>query len=190
MTLAQQIVAHISAEEYLEIEEKSDVRHEYIAGQLFAMSGASDFHNLISGNLFARLRSHLRGTTCYAYQSGMKIRVEVLDTFYYPNVFVTCEPAKANTFFKTQPSLIIEVLSPSTELTDRREKLLAYFKLESLREYVLISQDERRIDIYRRDPGGKLRLEILGPDDEVQFDSLPTPLSMAMSDVYEDVHFD
>lgn len=191
MALAQEVINYISVEDYLEQEEKSSILHEYVAGRIFAMSGASDFHNLIGGNLFALLRSHIRGTSCFVYQSGMKVRVEVTDIFYYPDVFVTCEPAKANTYFKEKPCLIIEILSPSTEIIDRREKLVNYFKLESLREYALVSQDQMRIDIYRRTDLGKLELEILGPEDVVSFDSIPpAPIKMTMTEVYEGLMFD
>lgn len=191
MVLAQQKFDYLSSEEYLAIEEKSEVRHEYVAGQIFAMSGASDFHNLISGNLFTRLRSHLRGTSCHVYQSGMKVRIEDNDSFYYPDVFVTCEQASAKTYFKKEPGLIIEVLSPNTELIDRREKLAAYFKLPSLREYVLVSQDERRVEIYRRTGDGKWELEILGPDNELKLESLPHgAFTLTMDEIYEDVPFD
>lgn len=181
-------VQDLTVEEYLAGEQVSEVRHEYIAGQVFAMAGASEAHNLIAGNVHARLRAHLRGSACRTFISDMKVRVEAADTFYYPDVMVTCEPPNAKSFFQMQPCLIVEVLSPSTAAIDHREKLLAYRKLESLREYVMIAQDEARIEVYRRDAQGKWTQEVLGPDDELRFESLPTEaLRMTMAEVYEDV---
>ncbi|HKX27605.1 MAG TPA: Uma2 family endonuclease [Blastocatellia bacterium] len=184
-------MSRLTPEEYLAFEEQSNVRHEYVAGWTFAMAGAGDRQILIVGNLFARLRAHLRGTICQVYQSGMKVLIEAANTFYYPDVFVTCETVKANTYFKNQPCLIIEVLTPGTESTNRREKLAAYFRLESLREYLLIDQDRQRIEFYRRGLEGRIQLQMLGPGDRVQFESLPNGLlAMTVEEVYEDVVFD
>ncbi|MGH9755088.1 MAG: Uma2 family endonuclease, partial [Blastocatellia bacterium] len=152
----------LSVEEYLALEEKSEARHEYVAGYIFAMAGATDAHNIIAINVATTLRPHLRRSGCRVYMVDMKVRVEAVDAFYYPDVMVTCEPFVAKSIFKSKPVLLVEVLSPGTELTDRREKLSAYFKLESLMEYVLISQDEKRVEIYRRGKHGKTQLLVIG----------------------------
>ncbi len=180
----------LSVEEYLALEEKSEVRHEYVAGYIFAMAGATDAHNVIAINVATILRPHLRRSGCRVYMVDMKVRVEAVDAFYYPDVMVTCEPFEAKSVFKSRPILLVEVLSPGTELTDRREKLSAYFKLESLVEYVLISQDEKRVEIYRRGKGGVTQMLILREGDEVRFESPPNgPLTLTMDDIYEDVIF-
>ena len=180
----------LSVEEYLALEEKSEVRHEYVAGHLFAMAGATEAHNVIAMNVSARVRPHLRRSGCRVFMVDMKVRVEAVDAFYYPDVMVTCEPFVAKSVFKSKPILLVEVLSPGTELTDRREKLSAYFKLESLIEYVLISQDEKRVELYRRDKRGKIQMLVLGADDEVRFESPPNgALTLTMDDIYEDVIF-
>ncbi len=180
----------LSVEEYLALEEKSEVRHEYVAGYIFAMAGATDAHNLIAGNVHALMRPHLRRSGCRVYMVDMKLRVEAVDAFYYPDVMVTCEAFEAKSVFKSKPILLVEVLSPGTELTDKREKLSAYFKLESLQEYVLIAQDGKRVEIYRRDERGKTQMYVLGADDEVCFDSMPNgALTITMDDIYEDVIF-
>jgi Uma2 family endonuclease len=187
MSLPAQVV-DLTVEEYLAGEKVSDIRHEYIAGQVFAMAGASEAHNLIAGNVHSRLRAHLRGTQCRAFISDMKVRIEAADTFYYPDVAVTCDPEDKEAYFKTRPCLIVEVLSPHTAVTDRREKRLAYRKLKSLREYVLISQDEMLIEVYRRNAQGRWEIEKLGPHDELRFESLPVGvLTMTMREIYEDV---
>jgi Uma2 family endonuclease len=178
-------ILKLTVAEYLESEKAGSVRHEYLAGQVYAMAGASAAHNLLAGNLFARLRNHLRGGPCQVFISDMKVRIEAADTFYYPDVLVTCDPQDEDDYFKTRPSLIVEVISPSTAVIDRREKLLAYQKLESLREYVLIAQDEMKVEVYRRDAGGHWWLETLVREDELRLESVG--LSIAMSEVYEDV---
>jgi Uma2 family endonuclease len=178
----------LSVEEYLEFEEKSKVRHEYVAGYVFAMAGATDAHNTITVNVATGLRPHLRRSGCRVYMVDMKVRVEAVDAFYYPNVMVTCEPFEARSVFKSRPVLLVEVLSRGTELTDRREKLSAYFKLESLVEYVLISQDEKRVEIYRRGRSGKTEILVMSVNDEIRFESLPNgPLTLTMDEIYEDV---
>lgn len=180
----------LSVEEYLALEEKSEIRHEYVAGYIFAMGGATDAHNIIAGNVHARVRLHLRRSGCRVYMVDMKVRVEAVDAFYYPDVMVTCEPFVAKSVFKSKPVLLVEVLSPGTELTDKREKLSAYFKLESLKEYVLISQDEKRVEIYRLGKSGRTQMLVLGANDEVRFESLPTgAITLTMDDIYEDVIF-
>ena len=180
---------YLTVEEYLKAEESSEIRHEYLGGQIFAMSGASREHNLIAGNIFARFRTHLRGSSCRTFISDMKVKIQTdnqkADLFYYPDVVVTCNPTDEQRFFLTSPSLIIEVLSPSTETTDRREKLLNYQKLDTLREYVLVSQDKVKVEVYRKDAQGNWSLIILGKDDELHLDSIGATLTM--SEIYEDV---
>ena len=102
---------YLTPEEYLQMEEKSDTKHEYINGYAYAMAGASDSHVTIAGNLFALLRNHVRGSGCRVYISDMKARIEKLNRYYYPDVMVSCdERDKENTTFKKFPCLIVEVL--------------------------------------------------------------------------------
>lgn len=184
-------VPYLSVEEYLAGEEISEVRHEYVAGQVFAMAGATEAHGVISGNVFARLRLHVRGSSCRAFQENLQVRVKAADTFYYPDVFVTCEPFEARSVFKQSPCLIVEVLSSSTEVIDRREKLLNYRTLDSLREYVLIAQDRQHVEVHRRDEQSQRHLEIITSDSELRLASLPNgPLTLTMDEIYEDVILD
>lgn len=177
----------ITVEEYLELELTAQVRHEYVAGQIYAMVGASEAHNIIAGNIFAILRSHLRGSSCKAFISDMKVKVETqqADIFYYPDILVTCNPGDNEKYFKTKPSLIVEILSKSTEVTDRREKRLNYQAIASLQEYVLISQNEMKVEIYRKDSNNNWIFVTLGEDDELVLDSVG--LKLTMNDIYEDV---
>lgn len=137
---------------YIEGELRSEIRHEYLAGQVCAMVGASDTHNIIAGNLFSALHVHLRGGPCRAFMTDMKVRVRVGqdDYFYYPDLMVACSPEDSARYYRERPILIAEVTSESTERIDRREKLLAYRHIAALEEYLLLAQDRVAATLYRR----------------------------------------
>lgn len=176
----------MTPDEYLEFEEWSSIRHEYLDGQVFAMTGAREAHNAICMNLAAKLHSHLRGTGCRVYASEMKVHVEAANSFYYPDLMVTCEPFVAASVFKSQPRLIIEILSRSTAATDRREKLVNYQKLDSLCEYVLINQHKIHLEVYRKATDGSWSFEKLGKSDELILESMPNHgLGIQMHEIYE-----
>ena len=142
---------YISPEEYLQLETQSPVKHEYFDGDIFAMAGATDAHVTIAGNLFADLRSHLRGSGCRVFISDMKARIETRNRFFYPDILVTCDPRDSETdTYKRFPKLIVEVLSKSTESFDRGDKFNDYQTLNSLQEYILINTQHRRVEIFRR----------------------------------------
>ena len=169
---------YLTPEQYLEIEERSEVRHEYYRGEMFAMAGATEAHNLIAGNLFVGLRACFAGRQGKVYQSDMRVRVRETGLYTYPDVVAVCGPAQFDHAKKTtliNPTAIIEVLSPSTEVYDRTTKLDHYKALDSIREIALVSQDRVRVDVLRRfegrwvwdaisDPGATLRLESLDCD--------------------------
>ena len=189
MSLPARLI-NISAEEYLASEAKHNLRHELVGGEMFAMAGASEAHNVIAGNLFAALRQHLRGTGCRAYIADMKARIEQTDDFYYPDVMATCEKFEAKSVFKTNPFLLIEVLSPSTISIDRREKLAAYRQIQALREYLVVYQDRKRIELHRKNSDSKWLTVILSESDSVVLESTPnSPLILTMNEIYEDVDF-
>jgi len=180
----------LSIEEYLEMEERNEIRHEYVAGQIFAMAGATEAHNVISVNIATILRPKLRGTGCRVFVFDMKARVEPIDAFYYPDVMATCEPFVPKSVAKSRPFLIIEVLSPSTAEIDRREKLVAYGQLDSIREYVIVHQDRRQIELHRKNEYGRWQTAIVGEGDVLVLESIPTgPLTLGMDEIYEDVTF-
>lgn len=141
-----------SFEDYLAFEEKSSIRHEYIAGQVFAMAGASESHELVAGSIFAGLYSHLGTGPCRVYKGDMKLKVDIADKTYgyYPDVMVACTRDGAEKNLLRYPRLIIEVLSPSTRAIDRREKHIHYTQILTMEEYVLISYDAAEAVIYRR----------------------------------------
>ncbi len=142
----------LSVEDYLRFEADSPVRHDYIGGRIHAMSGTSVRHNVISLNLATAFLSHLRGGPCQAYMADVKVRLAVNreDIFYYPDVMVACGDVRPEEHYLRDPTLIVEVLSPSTENIDRREKLLNYTLIPTLNEYVLVAQDTREITLHRR----------------------------------------
>ena len=151
MTVAQ-AVYRITPEEYLAGELQSEVRHEYFAGEIFAMAGASLAHNRISGNVFAALHARLAGRRCEAFMNDMKVHIRSGDDdwFYYPDVLVSCNPSGLQKHHCDTPAIVFEVLSPETEAIDRREKLRAYQSLPSLSSYVLVAQDRREVIVFRR----------------------------------------
>ncbi|HEY2951550.1 MAG TPA: Uma2 family endonuclease [Verrucomicrobiae bacterium] len=142
----------ITVEDYLSGELRSEIRHEFLGGTVYAMAGTSEEHNTIAGNLFAALHAHLRGKPCRVFMVDMKVRLRISldDVFYYPDLMVACDPRDTDRFFKRYPKVLIEVLSPDTERTDRREKFLSYTGIETLEEYVLVAQDRRQVTLFRR----------------------------------------
>lgn len=140
------------ADAYLAWEAEQPIKHEYLAGEVFAMAGASDAHVTIALNVAMALRNHLRGQPCSVYISDMKLRLEEDNAFFYPDVFVTCSDAdRQQRNAKSEPTLIVEVLSPTTSAYDRGAKFAAYRKLASLREYLLIDPERLGADLFRRD---------------------------------------
>lgn len=171
--------------EYLEFELTSEVRHEYVDGQVYAISGGSEQHSLIAVNLYSLLRNQLRGTGCRVFSSDMKIWIPQLKIFYYPDLSVVCDAQDRERYFKSKPCLIIEVLSPSTQRIDRNEKLRNFPLIETLQEYVLISQDRPSVTIHRRDRDWLP--QNFGVDSFLQLESIG--LEIAIADIYEDIEF-
>ncbi len=173
--------------EYLELEEKSPIKHEYIHGQVYAMVGTTDVHNTIALNLALLIRNHLRGSDCRAYFADLKVRVEKRNCFYYPDIFVTCDPLDRETpTYKSFPKLIIEVLSPSTEAFDRGDKFNDYQTLETLQEYVLVNSKNQRVEAFRRNADG-LWLFRTYTSSHKTFELQSINLTASFLDLYEDV---
>ncbi len=177
----------VTPEEYLEGELLTDIRHEYLGGNIYAMGGASDSHNVISLNIATALRQHLRGHRCRAYINDMKVRVPIREDvyFYYPDVFVTCQKETASPYYKEHPVIIFEVLSPSTDRVDRREKFLAYERIPAFQTYVLLEQSSVRIEISRRTTGDWEHDTLISLDDVLQLAQIDCDLPV--SQIYEDV---
>jgi Uma2 family endonuclease len=143
----------LSLAQFLEMEQESQAKHEYKAGEVFPMAGASAIHNIISLNLAAILLGHLRGTPCRVFMADVKLKLEQADACYYPDLMVSCEQDAAS-HYRERPVLVVEVLSASTAKFDSGDKRLDYQTLASLQEYVLVSQDCMDVRVYRRAESG------------------------------------
>lgn len=153
--------------DYLAMEEASALRHEYVGGYVHAMTGGSMRHNRIAGNIYSALLQRTAGSGCQAFINDMKLHVRAADSVYYPDVFVHCGSGLAGDLrVVDDATLIVEVSSPSTAGTDRREKLIAYRLLPSLRSYWVVSQDERRVDVHQQSDTGQWTLTVLSDDDD------------------------
>lgn len=178
---------YLTPDDYLQLEAESPVKHEYFDGDAYAMAGASDTHVTIAGNLFALLRSQVRGTGCRVYIADMKVRIEARNRFFYPDVMVTCDPRdREAATYKSFPTLIIEVLSASTEAFDRGDKFLDYQTLETLQEYVLINTRHQRVECFRRNADGLWVLQYYTPE-TVTFRLESLDFTGTIAALYEDV---
>ena len=179
-----------SLDDFMRWEAEQIERHEFINGGVFAMTGTRDSHNTIAGNLFAALRSALRGSPCRAFIADMKLRIDAADAAFYPDVMVTCD-ARDKTpeadLAKRHPTLIVEVLSESTAAYDRGLKFEVYRNIDTLKEYLLVEQDRRHADLFRKGNDGLWVLYASGPVDDVILESVGVRLSMDL--LFEDVSF-
>jgi Uma2 family endonuclease len=168
--------------EYLKLEEAATVRHEYVGGEIFAMVGATKRHNRIIGNISGLLWGAARGGPCRVYAESVKLRVAD-DVIYYPDVMVACGPEGDDPHIEDDPCLVVEVVSPSTETTDRREKLASYKRMPGLRAYLIVSQGRRWVESHFRAENGAWRRGDLV--DEGRF-PVPCPeTDLSLAEVYE-----
>lgn len=154
-------VAHMSYAEYVAAEKASPVRHEYLKGAVFAMTRGTPEHGALAAAAMGELGSALRGKPCRVYSSDLRIRVVETELATYPDASVVCgklETAPDDSNAVVNPTLLVEVLSDSTEAYDRGAKAAHYRRIASLREYVLIAQNEKRIEVYRRNQRGNWEL--------------------------------
>jgi len=190
--MSAQPKARLTPEEYLAIERKAEYKSEYYAGEMYAMSGGSRQHDRITSNIIASLHAQLRNRPCSVYTSNMRVRVNPTGLYTYPDVSVVCGEElfideQVDTLLN--PTVIIEVLSPSTEAYDRGDKFGHYRKLESLMEYVLIAQDKYHVEHYVRQPDNQWLLsETESVQDTVHLPSVNCDLALA--DVYEKVEIE
>ncbi|ENO89887.1 Uma2 family endonuclease [Thauera linaloolentis] len=184
MSSAPACRTRISIEDYLDGETRSDIKHEYLDGEVVAMGGASATHGLVAGAFHAALLPHARRKGCQLFMADMKVRIEHSGQtyFYYPDLLLACDPQDRDPYYRRCPCLIVEVLSPSTERIDHREKLFAYQAAPSLREYLLVDPEKRSVEVYRfGDPvryetftEGSIRLDCLNAEitlDEIYMDA-------------------
>ncbi len=178
-------------ETYLEFERESETRHEYLNGEIFDMVGASRNHNLIVANVIASLHPQLRGRNCEIYPTDMRVKVSKSGLYTYPDISVVCgdsdlEDQHGDTLLN--PTLLIEVLSPSTAHYDRGKKFQHYRRIASLQAYVLIEQDAYRVEHYVRANDHWILTDTIGLDAMLDLPSIQC--RMALTDIYEKVVFD
>jgi Uma2 family endonuclease len=187
MSLAK-LKSKVSIEDYLEGEEAGEVRHEFIYGEVYAMAGTSDRHNRIAGNLFSKIDSHLGASKCETFIENIKLRADEL-TFYYPDIMVACDESPESIYYRKEPILLVEVLSPSSVRTDRHEKLSIYKGIPSLQEYLIVWQNKIYVEIYRRQKDDSWITEIYDEANaELTFNSIE--LTLSLEEVYRRVTFD
>ncbi len=173
----------ISPQDYLALERQSPIRHEYRYGLVYAMAGGSDNHDRIAFNLLSLIDNHFgNASNCRFHSGNVKVNYRS-DFYYYPDAFVTCDPRdRSDRYIKRYPKLIVEVLSPSTQIFDLGEKFNDYQALETLEEYVLISQDSQCVECRRRTPTNSWQTIVYEPDQLVLLKSIN--LKFAIADLY------
>jgi len=185
--MKQAALLYYSETDYLAAEREADRKHEYVAGEVFAMAGASKAHGTLALNMAIALRQHLRGQPCGVWMADMKVRVRADSAYYYPDVVTTCAERDlapdAPSDHIEAPLLVVEVLSDSTEAIDRREKWRSYRHLDSLREYVLIDQNRPWVEVYRRSRDGWTQ-EVYSAGETLQLASVE--LSLSLNELYAD----
>ena len=176
------VKAHtISEQEYLAGELHSNIKHEYIGGQVYAMAGVSKNHERITGNIFRHFGNHLEGSPCEPFASDLKVKAGA--DFFYPDVMVVCDDQTTDEYYTEYPVILVEVLSKSTRKTDHSIKRMAYLKIPTFREYVLIEQDFVDVEVVRKSQNWQSFHYFLG--DEVTFE--PIDLTLSVEAIYQRV---
>jgi Uma2 family endonuclease len=175
----------MTAAEFLAWDATQTVKHEFLAGEVYAMVGAAKTHMTLAGNLFVALRQHLRGTPCCTFATDVKLRIEAVDAYFYPDVMVTCSAKdREDPLFVRELKLVVEVPSPSTAAYDAGAKFAACRQLISLREMVFIDPETHRCDVYRKGSvesnGGLWVLHPFEPDQDVRFASVELDLPASL----------
>jgi Uma2 family endonuclease len=184
-------IHRLSEAEYLEIERRAECKSEFLAGEMFAMSGGTSRHSLIAANLIFALKLQLKGCPCVVYTSDMRVKVQASGLYTYPDLSVACGPrefAGEHEDVLLNPTVVVEILSDSREAYDRGQKFELYRRLPSLCEYLLVSQHKPLVEQYvRQDSGAWLFNEVAGLGGKISLPSVGIAIEMA--DVYADVRF-
>ena len=187
--MASNPIPILTEEEYLKRERAAEFKSEYLGGVVHAMAGGTENHALVGGNLFGEVWLALRGRDCKVFFENMRVRISRISSYYYPDIMVACAKTEFATAAKDNllnPVVIIEVLSPSTEAFDRGEKCRNYKRIETLREYVLVSPDKPIIErLERADNGFWLTEDIEGLDATLRLSSLD--IAIPLSAIYRGI---
>lgn len=184
MTLALRRL--LTEDDYLAFEMTATARHEFVGGEIHAMTGTSVRHNRIAGNLFSRLHAEVAGTPCVVLMSDVKLRVDNGATYYYPDVMLVRDPTDNDAYARARPCLIVEVASPATASIDRREKWAAYQNIQTLREYLIVEQDEMRVELRRRENLREWSITQFDAGDTLEL-ACVDGMQIAVAEIYRDL---
>lgn len=189
MITAQEYFPKLTPAEYLDWEEKQELRHEYLNGEVYAMTGGTLNHSRVSRNFLTMLTLHLKGKGCEAFNSDAKVKIAASNDFVYPDVSVTCDDRdKTATKFIAHPCLVVEVLSPSTAAYDRRDKFNLYRRSDSLQDYVLVDTNKIEIDVYSKNDRDRWEILSYVAGDMVELKSID--LTFPIEQIFENIVFD
>jgi Uma2 family endonuclease len=189
MVAVREYLPRFTPEEYLAWEKTQDLRHEYLDGEVYAMTGGTVNHGSITVNVSTILRNHLEDGGCRVLSSDVKVAIQASNDYVYPDVSVTCdEEDRRATKFISRPCIIVEVLSPSTEAYDRGSKFNLYRRSTSLQEYILVSTQEIAIDMYRKNDRGRWEILSYRSNDTIELDSID--LKFPIDRVFKGIVFD
>jgi Uma2 family endonuclease len=189
MVAAREYSPRFTPDEYFAWEEQQEFKHEYIDGEVYAMSGGTTNHSEIASNFNFLLKAHLRGGNCRVLNSDARVSIQASNNYVYPDVSVTCdERDRNNAQFISNPCLIVEVLSSSTEGYDRGKKFEMYRRSSSLRDYVLVSTERVAIDLFRKDDRGEWKFISYAPGDMVELESIN--LTFPIEQLFEGIVFE
>jgi Uma2 family endonuclease len=190
--MSRQVKTYITPKEYLAIERAAEYKNEYVNGEIFAMTGASRKHNLISGNIYGELREQLKGRPCEVYPGEMRVKAPAARSYVYPDVVVVCgEPQFEDDYLDTllNPTVVVEVLSKSTESYNRVDKTAYYRTIESLTEYLLVAQEEYRVEQYLKQADGRWLLsDVRSLENVIALEGIGC--SLALRDIYDRIVID
>ncbi len=181
-------ISYFTEEAYLHYEQTALIKHEYIDGQIYVMAGASQSHNLITGNLFFNLRNAKGKEECLLFASDMKLRIPFSHSYYYPDVMLLCQrSSQDDDYYKHNPCFIAEVLSKSTQSIDKREKLLNYQKISTLRYYLMVDSTKQQVDYLQRDDVGDWQRATLEKDESLIIQCKDYQATLTLESIYEDI---
>lgn len=176
-------------EEYLQLEQDTDIRHEYWNGEVFAMAGATKSHSEVTANIQFEIRNHFRPKGCRTFAEGIKLELQRRNYYVYPDIILSCDPADDDDYLVKNPALLVEVLSASTAGYDRSTKLAQYRKIKSLRYYLLVSQTEPFVEIYGRASENELFTYDVAEGMEAVVQMPALDFALPLSKVYEYIEF-
>ena len=173
----------LTVQEYLELERTSDIRHDYHGGEIVNLAGATIRHNKIIQNILLTTGKKILDKGCHIFSESVMTEIVTVDTFVYPDLVITCEDINMAEYLIVNPQIIIEVMSPSTETYDRGLKLKKYMATPSIRQVILISQNETKVEVYKKQSDTFFEVHILSKlEEEIQL--MGMDITFSLNDIY------